>query len=136
MQDETKSNAANSTNATNANAVRSKLKQRMHAERLKRNTGMAQRTFLEKKKVPTDLIDNCMAQIKQKKPLAQALQQMMNMPQMEMMQEMLTNPDGRSSAALTEMLASVAKSSPGQSQALMDILQKASETLVKKESKE
>lgn len=130
MQDESKSNDQ---------SVRSKLKQRMHAERLKRNTGMAQRSFLEKKKVPTELIDNCMTQIRQKKPLAQALQQMMNMPQMQMMQEMLKQPDGQpgmSSSALTEMLATIAKSSPEQSQALMDILQKASETHVKQESKE
>jgi len=115
--------------------ARSKLKQRMNAERLKRSSGMAKRSFLEKKKVPTELIDSCMNQINQKKPLGPALQNMLQSLQsnkseanpMNAIQSM--NPE-----TLRKMLETVAKSSPERSQelnAMLQNLQNVTDTLQK-----
>lgn len=60
-------------------SARSKLKQKMKAERLKRSSADAQRSFLEKKKVPNELIDTCMNQLKHKaNPTIQNVQMLLN----------------------------------------------------------
>ena len=46
--------------------LRTNLKQKLKAERLKRSSAQTQRTFLEKSKVPAELVDNCMSQLKNK----------------------------------------------------------------------
>lgn len=57
---------------------RDKLKQKMNAERLKRSSSDAQRLFLEKNKVPKDLVDTCMNQINHKaKPSLQTVQNLL-----------------------------------------------------------
>lgn len=43
--------------------AKAKLKQQLQAKRLKRGGPQAQRTFLEKQKVPEELIDSCMNRI-------------------------------------------------------------------------
>ncbi len=40
--------------------AKAKLKQQLQAKRLKRSGSQAQRTYLEKQKVPEELIDSCM----------------------------------------------------------------------------
>ena len=116
---------------TSKTEARSKLKQRMNAERLKRSSGVAQRSFLEKKKVPSDLVDNCLQQMKQNKPLGQMLEQLKKLSENVQDKTQSMNPD-----ALQAMFESVAKSSPERSSELNAMLQNLSELTSKLKNKD
>jgi len=64
----------------NNESARDKLKQKLKAERMKRSSADSQRAFLEKKKVPADLVDTCMDQLQNKskaKPSLQTIQSLL-----------------------------------------------------------
>jgi hypothetical protein len=58
--------------------AKAKLKQQLQAKRLKRGGPQAQRTFLEKQKVPEELIDSCMNRMKGGSNNIQSLMNQMN----------------------------------------------------------
>lgn len=55
-----------------------KLRQKLKTQRLQRQSSDSQRTFLEKAKVPENMMDKAMSMLKQKTPNAALLQNMMS----------------------------------------------------------
>jgi hypothetical protein len=77
--------------------AKAKLKQQLQAKRLKRGGPQAQRTFLEKQKVPEELIDSCMNRMKGGSNNIQSL--MNQMSQLKQMTAAVTAATTAASAA-------------------------------------
>jgi hypothetical protein len=79
--------------------AKAKLKQQLQAKRLKRGGPQAQRTFLEKQKVPEELIDSCMNRMKGGSNNIQSLMNQMNqMNQLKQMTAAVTAASANASA--------------------------------------
>ena len=76
--------------------AKAKLKQQLQAKRLKRGGPQAQRTFLEKQKVPEELIDSCMNRMKGGSNNIQSL--MNQMSQLKQMTAAVTAASANASA--------------------------------------
>jgi hypothetical protein len=79
--------------------AKAKLKQQLQAKRLKRGGPQAQRTFLEKQKVPEELIDSCMNRMKGGSNNIQSL--MNQMSQLKQMTAAVTAASASASASAT-----------------------------------
>ncbi len=96
--------------------AKAKLKQQLQAKRLKRGGPQAQRTFLEKQKVPEELIDSCMNRMQ--KGGSNHIQSLMN--QLKQMTAAVTAASANASATASSTAsvnASVATSATASSTA-------------------
>jgi hypothetical protein len=62
-----------------------KLKQKVHAQKLQRSTTTNQKSYLEKKKVPTELMNNCLQALKHQ-PASQLISMLDQLPTSKTMQ--------------------------------------------------
>jgi hypothetical protein len=101
--------------------AKAKLKQQLQAKRLKRGGPQAQRTFLEKQKVPEELIDSCMNRMKGGSNNIQALMNQMN--QLKQMTAAVTAASANASAtssSTTSATVEVSDSSTASSNTIPD----------------
>lgn len=83
-----------------------KLRQKVNTQRMQRNNSSAKRSYLEKNKVPSELMDQCMNMMKNKGPNGATLQQLLQQVQSQV--QSLSDGMTGSAQAATPAVASTA----------------------------
>lgn len=83
-----------------------KLRQKVNTQRMQRNNSSAKRSYLEKNKVPSELMDQCMNMMKNKGPNGATLQQLLQQVQSQV--QSLSDGMTGSAQAATPAFASTA----------------------------